>query len=91
MPLFSFAIAVLIGICLYAGVHFIFHFRHSQLHAITHLPYILFSLISFVVIGFMVSELSAYYSTTPADYVTAFRWRVLFALIFLMLWQARAG
>ena len=86
MPLFSLSIAVLIGLCLYAGVHFVFHYRHSYLHSAAHLPYLLFSLICFAVIGFMLAELVAYHSPNVADYVLAFRWRVVFALAFLMLW-----
>lgn len=86
MPLFSLSIALLIGLCLYAGVHFAFHFKHSYETRTSNISYLLFSLMSFSAIGFMLAELVAYHSHNPGAYITAFRWRIYFALIFFVFW-----
>ncbi len=86
MPFISLSIAVLIGICLYAGLHFLAHYNYSVKRHAPNVLYLYFGLLCVAAIGYSLAELRAYYTLDPHTYVTAFRWRAIFAGIFLSIW-----
>lgn len=86
MPWISLSLALLMGLCLYAGVHFLLCSRKFCYSPSSDGPYFLFGLMCFLNIGFMAAEFAAYHSVNVESYVTAFKWRLNFALGFLMIW-----
>jgi len=86
MSLIGLTIAVIIGICLYAGLHFLLNSIYSSQTNSPNYQYLFFSLMSFSVIGYMGAELIAYQAQDAQSYVLAFKWRGSFGLIFLSIW-----
>jgi len=86
MPLFSYSMAILSGVCLYAGIHFLLHFWHSRLAGAANPLYLLFGFMCLFAIGYICSELAAYNSHTAQDYVLAFKWRGFFTMALFMIW-----
>ena len=86
MPLIGFTMVLLMGLCLYAGAHFLFHFKYSYKTNSTATLYFIFGTMCFLIFGFMGAELLVYRSHDPATYVKAFQWRIAFGLLFLILW-----
>lgn len=86
MPFLSFSIAMLIGVALYAGMHFLLHHLHSKQTRSPNQLYLLFTLMCFLGIGFMIAELVAYRESDALAYVGAYQWRTTFTLLFLAIW-----
>ncbi len=87
MPILSWLIAALIGVSLYAGVHFLLHHFHTRQQQARKNLHLFFSLMSFFIVGFMAAELFAYQAETQQDYVEAYRWRASFALLTFTFWS----
>ena len=86
MPLISLSIAMLIGICLFAGMHFLLHYYRSKPTPSQNSLYLIFTWMCFLITGFMLGELLAYHSLDANSFVLAFKWRDGFATLFLALW-----
>ena len=86
MPLISLSMALLMGLCLYAGMHFLLYYNNSRKTHSANTLYLLFSGMCFVIIGHMAAELMTYQSQDAAAYVVAAKWRLVFSLLFLMAW-----
>jgi len=87
MPILSWLIAALIGVCLYAGIHFLLHHFHTQQQQIRKNLYLSFSLMCFTIVGFMAAELVAYQVASAQDYVLAYKWRAGFGLLTFTFWS----
>ena len=86
MPLISLSMSIIIGICLYAGTHFLIHFYYTQKQRSANYQYLIFSVLCFTVIGFMLSELLAYFAQDAQAYVRAFKSRDIFGAVILAIW-----
>jgi len=86
MPIISLSIAMLIGICLYAGLYFLLHYLRVKRTLSQNNLYLIFSLMCFLITGYMGSELFAYHQQDPHSFVLAFKWRDSFSSLFLALW-----
>ncbi len=87
MPILSWLIAALIGVSLYAGIHFLLHHIHTQQHQARKNLHLFFSLMCFFIVGFMAAELFAYQAASQQAYVEAYRWRANFALLTFTFWS----
>ncbi len=87
MPLITYSMLVLAGVCLYAGLHFLIHYAHGRYTCvIPNSLYLLFALMCLLAVGFIGLELAVYRSQDALEYVRAFQWREAFAGIFLGIW-----
>ena len=85
MPLISYSMVLLTGVCLYAFLHFLLHFIHSRRMGESNLLYLLFALMCLSVFGYMNSDLAAIHSGNAPAYVEIFRWRSFFGGLFLAI------
>ena len=86
MPLLSLSIAFLCGTCLYAGIHFLLHFLRNKRNSSQNHLHLIFSIMCFLVVGYMVAELVAYQAQSGMEYVQAFKWRAGFILLYAAVW-----
>ncbi len=78
--------AVLMGLFGWAGMSFLLHYRRSRKFHTPEPLFLLFGLMCFLLIGFTAGELTAYHSANAQEYVRAYRYRGVFATLFLMIW-----
>lgn len=85
MPILGLSIATFIGLVIYAGLHSLLHYLHYKRSIIQGGQYLFFSLLCLAGIGYMVSELAAYYSHDAIEYARAFRVRETFIVLSLII------
>jgi len=87
MPVISYSMVLLAGVCLYAGVHFLIHFSHSRYTCATpNVVFLLFSMMCLLITANMFVELYAYHSQDAVTYAKAFKLRDVTAGLFLCIW-----
>jgi len=86
MPYFSISLAILGGICIYAGTHFLFHFKNCFQRTRPNYLYLQLGASALAIAAFLMGELYLYHSHDPISYATAFKWRLIFGLIFITIW-----
>jgi diguanylate cyclase (GGDEF)-like protein/PAS domain S-box-containing protein len=86
MPLISLITALVMGVCVYATVHFARNYLFCRRKGFADTHYLLFSLLCLLATALLGSTILAYQSRDAEVYASMFKWRSTLEQLFFVVW-----